>query len=85
MPPRSRVWMRVVSGLLVSSGAVGPEPLSNLLYASGANVRHVITQGHVQVYDGAFVVDDQTRVMARGAAAVQQIWAQLRSEGWFGK
>ena len=74
-----------VSGLLVSSGAVGPEPLSNLLYASGANVRHVITQGHVQVYDGAFVVDDQTRVMARGAAAVQQIWAQLRSEGWFGK
>jgi cytosine/adenosine deaminase-related metal-dependent hydrolase len=74
-----------VSGLLVGSGAVGPEPLSNLLYASGANVRHVITQGHVQCFDGQLVVDDQTRVMQRGAKAVQQIWAQLRVEGWFGK
>ena len=74
-----------VSGLLVGSGAVGPEPLSNLLYASGANVRHVITQGYVQCFDGQLVVDDQTRVMQRGAQAVQQIWAQLRAEGWFGK
>lgn len=74
-----------VSGLLVGSGAVGPEPLSNLLYAGGANVRHVITQGYVQVYDGQLVVDDQSRVMQRGAAAVQQIWAQLRAEGWFGR
>jgi cytosine/adenosine deaminase-related metal-dependent hydrolase len=73
-----------VSGLLVGSGAVGPEPLSNLLYASGANVRHVITQGYVQVADGEFVVDDQARVMQRGAAAVRQIWAQLRAEGWLG-
>jgi len=73
-----------VSGLLVGSGAVGPEPLSNLLYASGGNVRHVITQGYVQVLDGALVVDDQPRVAQRGAAAVQQIWAQLRAEGWFG-
>jgi cytosine/adenosine deaminase-related metal-dependent hydrolase len=72
-----------VSGLLVGSGAVGPEPLSNLLYASGANVRHVITQGYVQLYDGALVVDDETRVRQRGGAAVQQIWAQLRAEGWF--
>ncbi|GAB1342919.1 amidohydrolase family protein [Gemmatimonas sp.] len=74
-----------VSGLLVGSGAVGPEPLNNLLYASGANVRHVITQGYVQVFDGQLVVDDHARVVERGAKAVQQIWAQLRAEGWFGR
>jgi outer membrane protein TolC len=74
-----------VSGLLVGSGAVGPEPLSNLLYASGANVRHVITQGYVQLWGGQLVVDDQTQVQQRGAKAVQQIWAQLRAEGWFGR
>jgi cytosine/adenosine deaminase-related metal-dependent hydrolase len=74
-----------VSGLLVGSGAVGPEPLSNLLYASGANVRHVITQGYVQLLGGQLVVDDQTQVQQRGAKAVQQIWAQLRAEGWFGR
>ena len=73
-----------VSGLLVGSGAVGPEPLSNLLYASGQNVRHVITQGHVQLYRGQLVVDDQARIAQRGADAVQQIWAQLRAERWFG-
>jgi 5-methylthioadenosine/S-adenosylhomocysteine deaminase len=72
-----------VSGFLTGSGAVGPEPLNNLLYASGANVRHVITQGYVQLFDGQLVVDDQRRIVQRGAAAVQQIWAQLRAEGWF--
>lgn len=73
-----------VSGLLVGSGAVGPEPLNNLLYASGANVQHVITQGYVQLYHGQLVVDDLARVQQRGAQAVQQIWAQLRAENWFG-
>ena len=73
-----------VSGLLVGSGAVGPEPLNSLLYASGAHVRHVITQGYVQLYHGQLVVDDHARVVERGAKAVQQIWAQLRAEGWFG-
>ena len=72
-----------VSGLLVGSGAVGPEPLNNLLYASGLAVRHVITQGYVQLYDGHLVVDDEARIAARGGAAVRQIWAQLTSEGWF--
>lgn len=73
-----------VSGLLVGSGTMGPEPLNNLLYASGLNVRHVITQGHVQLYHGQLVVDDAASIAARGASAVQQIWAQLRAEGWFG-
>ena len=72
-----------VSGLLVGSGAVGPEPLNNLLYASGLAVRHVITQGYMQLYDGHLVVDDEARIAARGGAAVRQIWAQLTSEGWF--
>jgi cytosine/adenosine deaminase-related metal-dependent hydrolase len=73
-----------VSGLLVGSGTVGPEPLNNLLYASGQNVRHVITQGYVQVLDGTLVVDEPARVAQRGARAVQEIWAQLRAERWFG-
>lgn len=74
-----------VSGLLVGSGAVGPEPLNNLLYASGANVRHVITQGYLQLFDGQLVVDDTARVAERGARAVQKIWGQLRAERWFGE
>ena len=73
-----------VSGLLVGGGAVGPEPLNHLLYASGLNVRHVITQGHVQLFDGQFVVDDVARIASRGGGVVKQIWAQLRAEGWFG-
>jgi len=72
-----------VSGLLLGGGAIGPEPLNHLLYANGLAVRHVITQGYVQVFDGQFLVDDPARLATRGAAALEQIWAQLRSEGWF--
>jgi hypothetical protein len=39
----------------------------------------------VQLFDGRLVVDDEARIAQRGAAAVRQIWAQLQSEGWFGK
>ncbi|MBU6365573.1 MAG: amidohydrolase family protein [Gemmatimonadetes bacterium] len=74
-----------VSGVLVGGGAVGPEPLHHLLYANGLSVRHVITQGHVQLFHGELVVDDAARVAARGGAAVEQLWAQLRSEGWFSR
>lgn len=72
-----------VSGLLVGSGAPGPEPLSNLLYANGLSVRHVFTEGYAQVLDGRLVVDDEARVVQRGAAVVRRIWAQLQQEGWF--
>ena len=72
-----------VSGLLVGSGTIGPEPLNHLLYANGTAVRHVITQGYVQFFDGQMVVDDAERVERRGAAAVKTIWAQLRAERWF--
>ncbi|MBK8250170.1 MAG: amidohydrolase family protein [Gemmatimonadetes bacterium] len=72
-----------VSSLLVGSGAPGPEPLSNLLYANGLSVRHVVTDGYAQVLDGRLVVDDESAVVRRGAAVVQKVWAQLQQEGWF--
>jgi len=72
-----------VSGLLVSAGAAGPEPLHNLLYANGLSVRHVMTQGRFQLFDGRLVVDDEAAVSARGARAVHTIWDQLRAERWF--
>lgn len=67
-----------VSTLLVGSGAPGPEPLNNLLYANGLHVRHVFTDGYAQVLDGGLVVDDAASVVRRGAQVVQGIWAQLR-------
>ncbi len=72
-----------VSGLLVGSGVPGPEPLNNLLYANGLSVRHVVTDGYVQVMHGALVIDDIAQLRERGGRAVQSIWAQLRAERWF--
>lgn len=72
-----------VSGFLVGAGTAPPEPLNNLLYASGLHVRHVMTEGVLQVVDGHLVVDDERRVVQRGAEVVSRIWAQLESEGWF--
>ena len=72
-----------ISGPLIGSGSSGPEPLNNLLYANGLAVRHVVTQGWFQVFDGRLVVDDESRVRQMGATAVRQIWDQLRSERWF--
>lgn len=72
-----------VAGWFVGSGALPPEPLTNLLYANGLAVRHVMTDGRFQVHDGALVVDDEARVMARAGAVVTQLWEQLRAEGFF--
>jgi cytosine/adenosine deaminase-related metal-dependent hydrolase len=72
-----------VSGWLVGHGGAAPEPLHHLLYANGLSVRHVITDGHVQWLDGRLLVDDEARVVRRGAAAVQRLHEQLRAEGWF--
>ena len=72
-----------VSGFLIGSGAAPPEPLNNLLYASGLHVRNVMTEGVLQICDGTLVVDDEARVIRRGAEVVQRIWAQLEREGWF--
>lgn len=72
-----------VSGLLVGTGALPPEPLNNLLYAHGLSVRNVMTDGNFQIMDGELVVDDQENVARRGGQAVQKIWGLLEDEDWF--
>lgn len=72
-----------VSGFLVGSGALPPQPLVNLLYANGTFVRNVMTDGRWQLFDSALLVADQNKVARRGGAVVQGIWDQLRAEGWF--
>ncbi|MCB2108121.1 MAG: amidohydrolase family protein [Rhodobacteraceae bacterium] len=72
-----------VSGMLSGSGAMPPEPVYNLLYCNGMMVRHVMTTGRIQVYDGALVVAGEAKVIADGGAVVQKIWAQLEDAGWF--
>lgn len=72
-----------VGGLVVGTGATPPEPLNNLLYASGQDVRTVMTNGVFQVRDGRFVADDEARVVTAGGAAVQRIWDRLAADNWF--
>ena len=72
-----------VSGPLVGSGALPPEPLNNLLYANGLSVRNVMTDGMFQIFDGELVVDDPIQVAQAGGRAVQKIWDQLEAEDWF--
>lgn len=72
-----------VSGLIAGSGAVGPEPANNLLYCNGRMVRHVMTQGRIQVFGGRLMVDDQAKVIAAGARVIKKIWAQLEKDGFF--
>lgn len=61
----------------------GRSPLNNLLYASGANVRTVMTGGVVQVQDGRLLVADEAEVAREGGAVAERLWAQLAAEGWF--
>jgi cytosine/adenosine deaminase-related metal-dependent hydrolase len=72
-----------VSGLLVGNGTLPREPYNNLLYANGLSVRNVMTDGNWQVLDGRLVVDDESRIIVRGGAVVQKVWAQLEDEGFF--
>lgn len=72
-----------VSGSLVGSGALPPEPLNNLLYANGRMVRTVIIDGRVQVRDGQFVAEEPERILREGGQVVEKIWAQLADEDWF--
>jgi cytosine/adenosine deaminase-related metal-dependent hydrolase len=64
-------------------GALPPEPLHHLLYASGRNVRHVMTDGRFQVLAGRLVIADEDRVVAEGGKASQKIWKFLENEKWF--
>jgi cytosine/adenosine deaminase-related metal-dependent hydrolase len=72
-----------VSRFLVGVGATPPEPLNNLLYANGLNVVNVMTEGVIQIHRGNLVVDNERRVVERGGAVVQKIWAELERMGWF--
>ncbi|HKK35452.1 MAG TPA: amidohydrolase family protein [Paracoccaceae bacterium] len=72
-----------VSGFLVGTGARPPEPLNNLLYASGASVRHVLTDGRWQVWNGTLHVADPDAVRRAGGEAAERVWAMLREEDWF--
>ena len=71
-----------ISGLLAGAGALPPEPLNHLLYAGGLAVRHVMTDGRLQVFEGRFLADEQA-VLDAGGRAVQKVWQQLDREGWF--
>jgi cytosine/adenosine deaminase-related metal-dependent hydrolase len=73
-----------VTGPLVGTGAVPREPLNNLLYAHGLSVRHVLTDGRLQVWNGQFVADDLTRIAREAGAAVERLWGMLAAEGFFG-
>jgi 5-methylthioadenosine/S-adenosylhomocysteine deaminase len=64
-------------------GALPPEPLHHLLYSSGRNVRHVMTNGRFQVLAGKLVIADEDRVVAEGGKASQEIWRRLENEKWF--
>lgn len=79
---RADLTMVDVSGLLVGAGALPPEPLHHLLYANGTAVRHVMTDGRLQVFDGRLVADEAA-VLDAGGRAVQTVWQQLEREGWF--
>jgi cytosine/adenosine deaminase-related metal-dependent hydrolase len=72
-----------VSGFLVGGGALPPEPLNNLLYASGWSVRHVMTAGVIQVRDRKLEVADSRVLMQRGGEVLRKIWSALDEEGWF--
>ncbi|MBL8630129.1 MAG: amidohydrolase family protein [Rhodospirillaceae bacterium] len=74
-----------ISGFLAGSGALPPEPLHNLLYCNGMMVRHVLTDGRFQIFDGRLVVADEAKVSAEGGRVVQAIWGQLEKQGWFTK
>ncbi len=72
-----------VTSPVVGAGAMSPRPLWNLLYASGASVRNVMTDGYFQVFDNAFVVDDEARIIRRGGAVVERMYAELLKRGYF--
>lgn len=72
-----------VTGPVIGSGAMSPRPLWNLLYASAAQVRNVMTDGYFQVHNNVFVVDDEARIVRRGGAVVERMYRELMARGYF--
>lgn len=71
-----------VSDILVGSGRLSPEPVSNLLYASGLNVRNVIIDGAWKVADGKTLFANMDEIKEDAGRAVAKIWEELRKRGW---
>lgn len=72
-----------VSGPLVGSGAFPPDPVVNLLYASGRQIASVMVDGAWQLFDSQLMVAKERDVISEGGRVATQIWDQLRAEGWF--
>ncbi len=72
-----------VTGPLAGVGALPPEPLNNLLYAHGALVRLVVTNGRVQALEGRFIADDLMAVSHAAGEVTRELWQTLAREGWF--
>ncbi len=72
-----------VTGFLVGSGAVPPQPVYNLLFTNGLSVVHTMTEGQIQIYEGRFVLDDQQQIAQRAGAVMQKIWNEAEAADWF--
>lgn len=64
-------------------GSLPPEPLHHLLYSSGRNVRHVMTNGSLQVLNARLIVADEDRVVGDGGKVAKKIWKHLEDANWF--
>lgn len=72
-----------VTGYFVGSSAVPPQPVYNLLYASGLSVVHTITDGQIQMHDRRLVVADETGINDRAARVMELLWREAANDGWF--
>lgn len=73
-----------VSGPLVGVGTLPREPLNNLLYTNGLSVKHVMTDGRLQVWDGRFVAADFARITRDAGVAIERLWTMLDADGFLG-
>ena len=72
-----------VTGLLVGSGAVPPQPVYHLLFANGLSVVNTLTEGKFQIHQGQVAIDDAAQLAKRAAGALEKIWRQSEEAGWF--
>lgn len=72
-----------VTAPLSGLGALPPEPLHHLLYSNGRHVRHVMTNGRMQVLNGRLIVADEGRVVQEGGEISKLIWSRLEERNWF--
>lgn len=71
-----------VGGMLIGSGRLSPEPLSNLLYGNGLQVRNVLIDGYWKVFDGELTFADVADLEVESGKASAKVWDRLREAGW---